>query len=128
MNEPELGNRIRHLLNQGMNDDRLDARVAERLRVARLRAMERQRAEPASAYGWNGGLLVRLGGLGGLSLRLLLPVALLGIALTTIYGWQQNQKVAEYADIDSQLLADDLPIDAYLDKGFDAWLKQHGVH
>jgi hypothetical protein len=127
MNEPEFGNKIRHLLNQGVHDDRVGASVAQQLRAARLRALEQQKAERASAYGWNGGLLVRAGGLSGLSLRLLLPIALLGVALSAIYGWQQNQKVAEYADIDSQLLADDLPIDAYLDKGFDAWLKQHGV-
>lgn len=124
MNEPEFGNKIRHLLNQGTP---LDARAAERLRAARELALSRRKAEPATALAWAGGVLGRLGGLGGLSLRLLLPVALLGIALTAIYGWQQNQKVAEFVDIDSQLLADDLPIDAYLDKGFDAWLKQHGV-
>jgi len=125
MNEPEFGNKIRHLLNQGAQ---LDPRTAERLRAARELALARRKAEPASAFGWAGGVLGRLGGLSGLSLRLLLPVALLGVALTTIYSLQQNQKVAEYADIDSQLLAGDLPIDAYLDKGFDAWLKQHGVH
>jgi hypothetical protein len=124
MNEPEFGNKIRHLLNQGAP---LDARAAERLGAARELALARRKAEPATALAWAGGVLGRLGGLGGLSLRLLLPVALLGIALTTIYGWQQNQKVAEFVDIDSQLLADDLPIDAYLDKGFEAWLKQHGV-
>ena len=124
MNEPEFGNKVRHLLNQGAQ---LEPRVAERLRAARELALARRKAEPASRLAWAGGLVGRLGGLGGLSLRLVLPVALLGVALTTIYGWQQNQKVAEFADIDSQLLADDLPIDAYLDKGFDAWLKKHGA-
>ncbi|HUJ87431.1 MAG TPA: DUF3619 family protein [Burkholderiales bacterium] len=124
MNEPEFGNKIRHLLNQGAQ---LDPRVAERLRAARGLALARGATERASALAWAGGVFGRLGGLGGLSLRLLLPVALLGIALTTIYGWQQNQKMAEFADIDSQLLADDLPIDAYLDKGFDAWLQKHAA-
>ena len=124
MNEPEFGNKVRHLLNQGRP---LDASAAERLRAVRELALARQKAEPASALAWAGGLVGRFGGLGGLSLRLLLPVALLGAALTAIYGWQQNQKVAEFADIDSQLLADDLPIDAYLDKGFDAWLKKHAA-
>ena len=124
MNEPEFGNKLRHLLNQGA---RLDPRAAERLRAARELALARRKAEPASALAWAGGVFGRLGGLGGLSLRLLLPAALLGVALTVIYGWQQNQKVAEFADIDSQLLAGDLPIDAYLDKGFDAWLKQHAA-
>jgi hypothetical protein len=126
MNEPELGNKVRHLLNQRAHE--LDPRSVERLRAARELALTRRKVEPASALARAGGVLERMGGLSGLSLRLLLPVALLGVALTTIYGWQQNQKVAEYADIDSQLLADDLPIDAYLDKGFDAWLKRHGVH
>ena len=28
------------------------------------------------------------------------------------------------ADLDARLLTDDLPIDAYLDKGFDSWLKR----
>lgn len=32
------------------------------------------------------------------------------------------QHVNELEDVDSALLADDLPIDAYLDKGFDTWL------
>jgi hypothetical protein len=124
MNEPEFGNKVRHLLNQGRP---LDASAAERLRAARELALARQKAEPASALAWAEGLVGQFGGLGGLSLRLLLPVALLGAALTAIYGWQQNQKVAEFVDIDSQLLADDLPIDAYLDKGFDAWLKKHAA-
>ena len=124
MNELEFGNKIRRLLNQGAL---LDPRAGERLRAARGLALARRATEPSSALAWAGGVLARLGGLSGLSLRLLLPVALLGIALTTIYGWQQNQKVAEFADIDSQLLADDLPIDAYLDKGFDAWLQKHAA-
>jgi uncharacterized protein DUF3619 len=41
-----------------------------------------------------------------------------------IYTWQQNQRVAELEEIDSQLLTDDLPIDAYLDRGFQSWLKK----
>jgi hypothetical protein len=28
------------------------------------------------------------------------------------------------ADLDVRLLTDDLPIDAYLDKGFDSWLNR----
>jgi len=124
MNEPQFGNKVRHLLNQGTQ---LEPRVAERLRAARELALARRKAEPASGLAWAGGLVGRLGDLGGLSLRLVLPVALLGVALTTIHGWQQNQKVAEFADIDSQLLAGELPIDAYLDESFDAWLKKHGA-
>ena len=41
-----------------------------------------------------------------------------------IYTWQQNQRAAEVEEIDSLLLTDDLPIDAYLDRGFQNWLKK----
>ena len=32
------------------------------------------------------------------------------------------ERVSELEEVDSALLADDLPIDAYLDRGFDTWL------
>jgi len=41
--------------------------------------------------------------------------------------WQQNQRSAEIEEIDAQLLTDDLPIDAYLDRGFQNWLKQRSA-
>ena len=51
----------------------------------------------------------------------------LAIAAAAIYTWQQNQRVAEIVDIDSALLTDDLPIDAYLDRGFQNWLKKRAA-
>ena len=56
--------------------------------------------------------------------RVALPVLLLAVGLFGIYGWQQKQKVADRAELDALLLSDDLPIDAYLDKGFQVWLKK----
>ncbi len=38
-------------------------------------------------------------------------------------AWRQDNQVSEIEEVDSALLADDLPIDAYLDRGFDKWLK-----
>lgn len=35
----------------------------------------------------------------------------------------QFQHTADLEEVDSALLADDLPIDAYLDRGFDAWVQ-----
>jgi len=43
-------------------------------------------------------------------------------ALFTCNYLMSRQHVAELEEVDSALLADDLPIDAYLDKGFDTWL------
>jgi hypothetical protein len=46
------------------------------------------------------------------------------IGAFAIYTWQQTLRVAETEEIDSRLLTDELPIDAYLDKGFETWLKK----
>jgi len=58
-------------------------------------------------------------------LRYALPITLLIISLISIVYWQSgNGQNNELADLDVRLLTDDLPIDAYLDKGFDSWLKR----
>ena len=39
--------------------------------------------------------------------------------------WQAVQQVREFEELDLHLLASDLPIDAYLDRGFQNWLRDH---
>jgi hypothetical protein len=117
-------NQLRHLLNQGVT---VRPEIAERLRQARELALERQRPEPAPALAWAGNVVGSLGGWGGLALRVLLPLAMLIASGAGIYAWQQNQRAAELEEIDSQLLTDDLPIDAYLDRGFQNWLKKRAA-
>jgi Protein of unknown function (DUF3619). len=56
-----------------------------------------------------------------------LSLAILAGGGTGIYSWQQSQRIAELEEIDSQLLTDDLPIDAYLDRGFQNWLKKRNA-
>lgn len=124
MNEPQFGNRVRHILNQGLQ---VDAAIATRLKAAREQALARQRPEPAPALAWADNVLGQLGGWSGLSLRVVLPGVLLAMALLGIYGWQQNQRIAEVEDIDAQLLSDDLPVEAYLDRGFQNWLKKRAA-
>jgi hypothetical protein len=126
MNEKEqmqFGNRARHLLNQGA----VPPEIAERLKKAREYALERQRPERAPALAWVDNVTGRLGGWGGLALRVLLPLAMLIASGAAIYTWQQNQRADELEEIDTQLLADDLPIDAYLDRGFQNWLKKRAA-
>jgi len=120
MNEPQFGDKVAHLLNQGL---RLDERKLARLRAAREQALQRQRPETESVLAWAGNVVGELGGWGGLSLRLLAPVVALGVAVSAIYTWQQNQRAAEVEEIDAALLTSDLPIDAYLDRGFQNFLK-----
>ena len=125
MNELQFDNRIRHLLNQGT---RLEPAVAERLRAARERALAAQRQpETELVPAWAGGAAAALSGLAGFSLRVLLPVLLVLLSAAALYGWQEGQRSAEVEQIDAELLTDDLPIDALLDRGFEAWLKKHAA-
>ena len=121
MNEMQFGNRIRHILNGA---PALPADKAARLAAARVQALARQRPELAPALAWADNTLAALGGWTGVSLRVMAPAVALVISLAAIWTWQQNQRVAEVEEIDAQLLADELPIDAYLDRGFQAWLKK----
>lgn len=121
MNELKFGNRIRQALNQ--RSAQISPVAAERLRAAREQALSRQRIEqPERAVAFAGAASGP-----GFSLRWLLPAAVLVLGLSAIYVWQQSFRVAEVEDVDTRLLTDDLPIDAYLDKGFQAWLKKHAA-
>ena len=124
MNELQFGDKVRQVLNRGAEPD---AHALERLRAARQQALARKKADRAAALAWAG----NVGG-GGRTidfwLRLVLPAALLVIGLAGVYTWQQKQKLADVAELDAQLLSDELPIDAYLDKGFELWLKKRGAH
>jgi len=125
MNEIKFANKIRQALNEGA---RVDTRIAERLRAARERAIAHRKPEREPALAWArstaAGVIGGFGGFGGFSVRLLLPTALLVAGLVAIYSWQQEQGAADIEELDAQLLTDDLPIDAYLDRGFEAWLKK----
>ncbi|SAK81026.1 membrane protein [Caballeronia fortuita] len=66
------------------------------------------------------GLLARLGGLG-----LAWPLAALIIGIAGIAYWEDQQRKAELADIDAAMMSDSLPIDAYLDHGFNAYLTRN---
>ncbi len=121
MNEMQIGNKVRQVLNRGLGDD---TRTAQRLKAARLLALERQRLGPSPAMALADNVLGLGGGWGGLAWRLLASLTMAALAAAVIYNWQHNQRAAELEEIDAQLLTDDLPIDAYLDRGFQNWLKQ----
>jgi len=133
MNEIKFANKIRQALNEGtrMSGDR-GAHIAERLRAARERALEHRKIALQPALAWAGGsarvssdgAIGDFGGARGFSLRLLLAAALLVAGLAMIYKGQQDQRAADVEELDAMLLSDELPIDAYLDRGFEAWLKK----
>ena len=122
MNEQQTAYRIRQLLNRGLD---LDAGKLARLKAARERALARQRLEaPVFVLAWADNVLGRLGGPASIVPRMLLPTAVLILGLIAVNQWQETQVAAEIEEIDAAVLTGDLPLDAYLDKGFDAWLKR----
>jgi hypothetical protein len=129
MNEIKFTNKIRQALNEGARlDGESGAHIVARLRAARERALAVHKAERAPSLAWArtaaAGVIGGFGGFGGFSVRLLLPGALLVAGLVAIYSTQLEQRAADIEELDAQLLSDDLPIDAYLDRGFEAWLKK----
>ena len=120
MNEMQFGNRIRQILNGA---PALPADKTARLAAARAQALARQRPELGPALAWADNVLGSLGGWSGVSLRVMAPAIALIVSFAAIWTWQQNQRAAEVEEIDAMLLTDELPIDAYLDRGFQNWLK-----
>ena len=106
----------------------LEPDLTERLRFARENALERARslhaagAAPAVAATRSGALLL---GSPGRWMRLasILPVVALIGGLFMIQRAQDNAQISVAAEIDSALLADDLPPRAYSDSGFVEFLK-----
>ncbi len=104
--------------------------VAERLRFAREQALMRaHEARQVQAVG----VVARSGAgaavLAGLSVpwwqraAALLPLLLLVVGLVAIDHWTARESVMAAADIDAQLLADNLPPSAYSDPGFAEYLR-----
>jgi hypothetical protein len=131
MNEELLGFKIRQALEGGL---RVSPEIGARLRVARERALDRLQVSASDLA------LVPAGRAGTAHLsdpreswvRTFLPVAILIAALFGVHQWQEArqrslaaaQQTEEFVEVDSGVLTGDLPIKAYLDEDFQAWLKQ----
>lgn len=102
--------------------------------VFRLR-QSRERAVAAALPRRRLALLPRLAGMAGtlgggdwLRQNLVSATGVVLLALIAAFASQQSQdeRFNESMDIDTALLTDDLPIDAYLDRGFGNWLDSQG--
>lgn len=111
--------------------------ITERLRVAREQAMVRARqvrlqaVAPASLAA--GGVMVNSAGgsaatlsaqpMGWFRAASLLPLLALVVGLVLIDQWMSSEQMQSAADMDAQLLADDLPPAAFTDPGFAQYLR-----
>lgn len=101
--------------------------TAYRLQQARAQALARL-ADPVAVGDTRlAHALVGGGHAGGSRRGLWLGFAVVLLAALT-FGYQQwtaYKQANELADLDVQILSSDLPIDAYLDRGFQTWLTRY---
>lgn len=126
--------RVRHALNEKLDD--LPASTTDRLAAARQVAMARKKphAAPAAVRATRtAGVLATAGGgrlsapLGWISrFSVVLPLLMVVGGMVGVYQYEQQQSIAELAELDAAVLSDELPLSAYLDNGFNAYLETRG--
>ena len=107
--------------------DELSHEVRERLRAARVRALQarKQAAQPLVVGRGASASLALSGEEVGFWGRVasVLPLLALAAGLVLLHGLQSERRVNELAEVDQALLTDDLPPAAYADPGFVQFLK-----
>ena len=122
MNEDRIRYRVRQALNHGLKD--VPPTASRRLAAARHLALSRQKQAATALAPVTAGAGNRLGKLDQQTpyLRQILAVVALLLGMWLSFYWHSVQYVTELEEVDSALLADDLPPDAFLDDDFISWL------
>jgi hypothetical protein len=123
MNERDLARQIVQRLNRGL--DHIKQGTLYQLQSARHAALDRYREVPQPVFclAVAGKVASRVSHHHNFNARYVAAAALLVLSLIGISYWQFVMS-NDVAEIDVSLLTGDLPINAYLDSGFDAWLKR----
>ena len=130
-----LGKRIASYLNLG--NQQLSYEITERLRASRTRAIASRRATPFELKNADD---VQIQPNGSLKLPVpskahdiyslivsFIPLICLAAGLMLLYEFHNDQTALELAEIDSALLIDDLPPQAYTDPAFLDFLKNQSL-
>ena len=111
--------------------DALPRSVADRLAASRKIALSRKKQNvPLRVFAPQNSLAGRAGSFFNHHLAWVTRIAvatplLIGLAvLAGIYQSEQQQRLNDVAELDASILADELPVSAYLDRGFNAYLAQ----
>jgi hypothetical protein len=129
MNEQHLAAKIRPALDAGLH---LAPATLARLKVARERALDGHVVGAVLPVVAGREAALRLGGPIGPWAQVVLSVGCLVVALGGVHFWHESRLAAaanaqiteEIVEVDTSVLTGDLPIKAYLDEDFQAWLKQ----
>jgi len=121
MNEERYAYRVRQALNHGLKD--IPPAASRRLEAARHLALSKQKqAAPQMVLAGKGMHTFKTGSHIPYLKQILSVIALL-LGMWLSFYWHSVQYVTELQDVDSALLADDLPPEAFLDNDFFEWLK-----
>ena len=131
-NERDFATKLTAYLDAGTAN--LRAGTAYKLQLARQEALARladpkrspaMQLRPALAGVGSG---TNSGGSRGIRPRLKLWLGILVIVAATLgyQQWQAYQQMNDLEETDAAILSSDLPIDAYVDRGFQNWLKRTG--
>ncbi|HLO63765.1 MAG TPA: DUF3619 family protein [Azonexus sp.] len=120
MNEERYAYRVRQALNHGLKD--IPPATARRLEAARHLALSKQKQlAPQLSIAGLGGSHFRIGSHIPYLKQILAVLALL-LGMWISFYWHSVQYVTNLEEVDSALLTDDLPPDAFLDHDFFEWL------
>lgn len=126
-NELKFAYKIRLALNE--NIEHLPASHVERLASARQIAASRKKKEfPLSVLAAHRAVAGHVGQFFKEPLSwvarmgLAVPLVVLAVGLSGIYQFEQERRISDTAEMDAEVLADELPLSAYLDRGFNAYL------
>ncbi len=122
-----LAYKIRHALNENL--DNLPASTTDRLAAARALALSRKKADAqAPVRGQEKRPLFDVRSLFSMQwvarAAVVAPLLAMVAGMVGVYHVEREQRVAELADLDAAVLSDDLPLTAYTDHGFNAYLAQ----
>jgi|SRR5687768_8634706 hypothetical protein len=124
MNEQELAGKIVQHLEQGLGG--IKQGTLYQLQSARKVALDRYRVtQPAFGLTWASDIAFHVTHSRYFNARNVVILTTLILSLIGVTYWQAAvQPANDMAEIDVNLLTGDLPISAYLDSDFDAWLKR----
>jgi Protein of unknown function (DUF3619) len=112
--EDQIGKTVARSLDKELNF--MSPKVLQRLEKSREAALRQRKVGTSSrSLNWSG-LFPNLGSLTPIFIVLLL---VFGIA-----QWQQNARISAIADLDTAILTDTVPPDAYADDGFRLFMKK----
>lgn len=127
--EINFGYKVRHALNEQL--DTLPTATTDRLASARKLALSRKKSDSPlrvlvrqRAFAGEAGSMASEGFSWKMRFALIIPLVVLVFGLIGIVQYEKQVRIDETADIDAAMLSDEVPLTAYADTGFNAYLEK----